>query len=477
MEVCIPCRPPTEPKRLRWLAEPEPEPEPEPATPNPTVFEYLRSLQFSKALKPKSQLSRTTCATCDKAFKSRNRLFEHIRASGHAALSCRPRDALCYEPGLDVSAASFLEWLLDIPEQNVASELPEIADRSAPTWLGSLRPILGGLLDSGDSMFTVIVARMLTTPVGGPSHQWLLRLIEQMAGGGSARAIWETAEQWECFTVTKSAPFHAAVSGLLERPRSMWGLPKVIPHNSPMTLARMTRCPELLSRLLPSGFDLAADCLACCDSAFMCCGEQGALAPGKCGCVVCPETMKTWVRVQVGEQKGVGEIVCLGCSRALEQGELEKIDPQSAATAERITLEKALVAAGGWVWCPDGCGSGGFKAPGQEKKGCLEFSCPGCDVAFCKKCGVIGAYHRTPTGLWRSCEGAMRERDGMMATELRLESAKRCPKAHGGCGALTDRDGGCSHIRCRVCSFEWCWLCEGKYKGRYTTGTKCPCPS
>ena len=40
------------------------------------------------------------------------------------------------------------------------------------------------LLDSGDSMFTVIVARMLTTPVGGPSHQWLLRLIEQMAGGG-----------------------------------------------------------------------------------------------------------------------------------------------------------------------------------------------------------------------------------------------------------------------------------------------------
>ena len=171
---------------------------------------------------------------------------------------------------IDWSAASFLEWLLDIPEQNAASELPEIADRSAPTWLGSLRPILGGLLDSGDSMFTVIVARMLTTPVGGPSRQWLLRLIEQMAGGGSARAIWETAEQWECFTVTKSAPYHAAVSGLLERPRSMWGLPKIIPHNSPMTLARMTRCPELLSRLLPSGFGVESSPLAASQPGITC---------------------------------------------------------------------------------------------------------------------------------------------------------------------------------------------------------------
>ena len=98
------------------------------------------------------------------------------------------------------------------------------------------------------------------------------------------------------------------------------------------------------------------------------------------------------------------------------------------------------------------------------------------EKAFCTACG-LGATHHARGGAWLPCAEAALCRDGAVATQKWLQQkTKQCPSALGGCGALTERDGGCSHISCRMCKFEWCWLCEGKYKGKYTTGTKCPCP-
>ena len=33
---------------------------------------------------------------------------------------------------------------------------------------------------------------------------------------------------------------------------------------------------------------------------------------------------------------------------------------------------------------------------------------------------------------------------------------KPCPK----CRTPTERDGGCMHMECTRCKFEWCWLCQ-----------------
>ena len=455
---------------------------------NVDILKYLQSLEakLPNAVACKSTLPRTTCAVCCEEFSCRGALFGHIRKKGHAALTVRPLNAIAFaDPAAEAATIEFLRSLL----VNLEAELPPGFAEYSKTIDSST---LTAMLDSGESILTVVVARLLTCPPHGESRQVLLKLVKQVSADVSA--IWQSAQDFEVFSIpglssTIGVDYANATSQPWDRPRSMWGLPPAITDLSPIGLARrdvevgseneVGTCTELLKALLPVDFDFEEECVVCAAKTFMCCGPAGLLARvDGCGCVTCPDGMQTWIEVQIDtEQKGTGEVGCAGCSSILSQQQLDSFCPVLAPVAERIGLEKALVGMTDWKWCEAGCGSGGFlSGVKMSSDGCRTMHCPTCDVGACMDCGVLTTYHTTASGSWRSCEEAIRERDGARATEAWLsEKAKRCPQDHGGCGALTQRDGGCSHITCRVCKFEWCWLCEGKYQGKYTLGTTCPC--
>ena len=471
---------------------------------NVDILKYLQSLKamLPHAVECKSTLSRTTCAVCGSEFHCRGALFSHIRKHGHAALTVRPANAIAFSDAtLESAAVAFLRSLLaSVPRCRpelvrpahaalLEVELPpSFAECSKTIDTG----ILTAMLDSGESMLTVMVARLLTCPPHGESRKVLLDLIKR-AARSDGTAIWQNARDFEVFSFPDLSTTIGTDSGNGSsqpwyRPRAMWGLPSAIADLGPVGLARhdvavgaaseVGTCTELLQVLLPADFRFDEECVVCAAKTFMCCGPVGSLARVEgCGCVMCPSSIETWIEVQIDtEQRGTGEICCAGCSRMLTQKQLDSFSPMLAPTAERLGLEKVLVSMSDWRWCGAGCGSGGFLTGVGFSPGCQTTHCPTCGVAACVDCGLLTRYHSTGSGIWRSCDEAIRERDETQATEAWLcEKAKRCPKDHGGCGALTQRDGGCSHITCRVCRFEWCWLCNGKYKGKYTTGTQCPC--
>lgn len=39
------------------------------------------------------------------------------------------------------------------------------------------------------------------------------------------------------------------------------------------------------------------------------------------------------------------------------------------------------------------------------------------------------------------------------------KSTQTCPK----CNIIIEKQGGCAHMKCRHCSFEFCWLCKEEY--------------
>jgi hypothetical protein len=212
--------------------------------------------------------------------------------------------------------------------------------------------------------------------------------------------------------------------------------------------------------------------------------------------------------------------------------------PGVSTRAEALALEKAVVGMSDWRWCPQ-CDYGGFVdfEPIREQsvaaaEACFSLFCEGCGHEWCRLCELPARCHR-PTAVsqridlvderkyklsraaaadflaatasspsadtspnlaehqqdeakaaldsfatvvcadanaaaWLPCEEAKR----VDATSKWLgHFAKRCPS----CRVVTERDGGCSHMRCKICSFEWCWFCEQKYTGRYTFASKCPC--
>jgi len=40
-------------------------------------------------------------------------------------------------------------------------------------------------------------------------------------------------------------------------------------------------------------------------------------------------------------------------------------------------------------------------------------------------------------------------------------NTKDCPKCH----VAVEKNGGCNHMTCRQCGYEWCWLCMKMWKG------------
>jgi len=68
------------------------------------------------------------------------------------------------------------------------------------------------------------------------------------------------------------------------------------------------------------------------------------------------------------------------------------------------------------------------------------------------------------------------DRELAMTIKWKEQNCRKCPE----CKTFINRDGGCSHMVCRLCKYQFCWICLGKYQpGKYTmdnNGT-CPCGS
>jgi ankyrin repeat protein len=108
-------------------------------------------------------------------------------------------------------------------------------------------------------------------------------------------------------------------------------------------------------------------------------------------------------------------------------------------------------------WCPK-CPAGGFSE-------CSEVQCDGCQHQWCSACG-------SPPHNGAVCAIAESMR---LTMEWKRGNSKKCPN----CRIDTQHDGGCSHMRCPQCSYEWCWICNGKYiPGRYSFDmARDPCQS
>lgn len=48
---------------------------------------------------------------------------------------------------------------------------------------------------------------------------------------------------------------------------------------------------------------------------------------------------------------------------------------------------------------------------------------------------------------------------------------KKCPK----CKTWTEKNEGCNHMKCKICSYNWCWLCEQECKENHYVIENTPC--
>ncbi len=108
------------------------------------------------------------------------------------------------------------------------------------------------------------------------------------------------------------------------------------------------------------------------------------------------------------------------------------------------SLRQVLGGAAAVLRCP--CGTVG--AVSHEDVGDGRVACPGCQTAYCVRCGM--AAH----------EGPCKDGEGGVLSWLaeKKGDVKQCPK----CGEAIEKDAGCNHMKC-ACGHDFCWLCLGPF--------------
>lgn len=162
---------------------------------------------------------------------------------------------------------------------------------------------------------------------------------------------------------------------------------------------------------LPCGH---AYCIGCVTS-FL----ESKIDSGECGAIVCPDLDCQ----RILSRKFVASLV--------SAQKLKKFDFHHHAADPTMTL------------CPKpGC-CGAQRTGGSRKIACQE-----CNTTSCVKCG--GAYHALPT-----CNGAWQ-----VQRWSRSRDAKQCPW----CRTMIEKNGGCNHMTCRNCRYQFCWQCNQPWR-------------
>ncbi|KAM7207858.1 hypothetical protein V8F20_001900 [Naviculisporaceae sp. PSN 640] len=132
-------------------------------------------------------------------------------------------------------------------------------------------------------------------------------------------------------------------------------------------------------------------------------------------------------------------------------------------------------------WCK--CGSGQIHIPGGRIIGaspewkchqpsCQRFNCFICkdiDVTDCEHLRAANERRKHQQDVQRKAARAallkkQQQKSQQANKEYISKTTKACPKK--GCGARIGREGGCSHMTCRSCRTEFCWVCKVIWKNK-----------
>ena len=375
---------------------------------------------------------RDVCLTCNAKFTNRNQLFRHLRRHSHG-VPLKPLSDFLTACSVGDWRRAHSMWLLNAFDPNASNEAWETA-------------------------LHLLVKQFDASPA----------LLDQLL---SLAAL----------LVEAGADIHA-----LSRPDSIWGIREMDGTPcSPVQLAKASFHPnksDLLRVLFGCDADDAPLCDCCGEEFFICCD---ALEPpfAACGHRCCMDTTTGWILSQASTGALLETIGCPVCLVPIGASTVNSYLTRGggSSTMEQLlrrSLEAALVKISGFVWCPR-CESGGIAS-----LDCDEAICADCGYQFCSKCKHGYSGH---AGL--TCEDMQNSDTGKTMAWVE-EHTRQCPK----CAVGIEYDGGCSHMTCRMCKHNFCWLCMGTYKDQYTMdptklmdkaiakdkhnidkGVKCPC--
>eukprot|EP01083_Nonionella_stella_P233968 823825_1 len=171
----------------------------------------------------------------------------------------------------------------------------------------------------------------------------------------------------------------------------------------------------------------------------------------------CMECLKHYLQSKL-EDRNVKNISCPSdkCEHKLDHTEISYIlTKEQYAKFDEYLLDKTLQSAEDCRFCPAvDCGAAMF---GYADSPML--TCPKCQKQFCFNCGTE-EWHRGVTCAafkkWKEDNG---KADVKFDEWVNKQNAKQCPQ----CKSFIQKNGGCDHMTCQNCKYEFHWITMEKW--------------
>jgi len=264
----------------------------------------------------------------------------------------------------------------------------------------------------------------------------------------------------------------------MSRPDTLWVDGPEFEAATPLQLARSGEVGALSAVRAVLGlyaWEVVEQCTVCLDEHVMCCDKLFELSV--CGHKCCTGGLTKWLLVQVSEGATFDTLKCpAGLCAVGHQDAIAALAARDLEQLRQQSLERTLSTMADFAWCPR-CPSGGL----LPEAICDDAQCGACNYHFCKRCRHGWAAHE---GM--SC-GDFESSGGVAAAAWLDKHTRACPN----CTVRIELAAGCSHMTCRLCKHQFCWLCLGSYRAKYNTNpqqvlrrateaqagqtVKCPC--
>lgn len=176
----------------------------------------------------------------------------------------------------------------------------------------------------------------------------------------------------------------------------------------------------------------------------------------ECQHVFCHECLARYLEVQISEGKSL-DITCMAfkCTGRVPDQLIRALTSAPLYSKYTAFVSKSFVEDNPNIqWCPRaGCGN----AVKSDVKSISEAKCS-CGFKFCFKCN--GEAH-APASCTMMKAWTKKCQDDSETSNWISTNTKDCPK----CKSAIEKNGGCNHMTCRKCKYEFCWICMGDWKG------------
>lgn len=146
---------------------------------------------------------------------------------------------------------------------------------------------------------------------------------------------------------------------------------------------------------------------------------------------------------------------CSGCKVIVSSEAIQKlVDKETWQKYERFQAHSFVEHNSSATWCPSpGCGN--VITSDMIRGKVVQCSC---SYRFCVTCHQEA---HAPASCEQVKYWLSKCKDDSETTHWVGANTKDCPRCH----VAVEKNGGCNHMTCRQCSYEWCWLCIKPWRG------------